>query len=455
MIDEAPKKDESPPKVHDQGDTIFDALDNRDLDAIDAECRGLDLVQALAHYWIDEDTGETTHALSKGGIEEAGRKAGGVDCPIAGLRVEKDDEGGLWHAEQEGTSRESGLHRTGSASAKIMTKWDKPDRFGRRKAVSLAQRNAILALLTTRQKAEMTQEAIDLGSIEQIDPPWKKKSEDGGGRRRASRPAPRRAPKPEEPEAKPTPTKEEALDYYHGILGDLIADARGEVSKETRRDLIRAVTRRATDKRYNSGESMSLGRLVGVIRKIERSRDGVTGFLRGDDWQEWLGCPPAEPAEGVVAADARDHAPEAGEDTAGVEPPPPIDEEPEPEPQEPEDPKLREAAVDGFERAIAELFKEVPVEGIGSTAHDRQTAVDRVHTGMRKAIIREGVKDPERDSLDTLTVAEVSAVIAQMEANRRAIVKWLTTGRWLTRHGPEAAQQRDLLDPTTTRELRT
>lgn len=506
-MSENDQESQSPPAVHEpeEGDTIFDALDKRDLDAIDAECRGLDLVQPLAHFWFPDETARTdgtpAFALTKSGIEEAGRKAGGVDCPKDGLSVERDDT--FWHSEQEGISLTSRLRRTGSASAKIVGKWNKPDRFGRRKAVNLSQRNAIAALLTSKQKADMIQHAIDIGSTEEIDPPWKGKKDDEERGTRSSRPPPGstdtgQAERPQSsrrPAAKAgrPPDKDEALDYYNSIIQDIIADARGSVTQADRLDLTRAVTCRGSDGGFYSAVTMPLERLVGLIRRIERSRDGVVDFLRGDEWEAWLGFKRSE-RQGETSETEAPKGPSQGEDAAqtgavletpecvsrgdDTVPPTaqtePVEKEPAGElsagetehgapnagpraegsalgtavelpadatagssnADPPAEPETREDAVATCELAITAVFEAAPIEGIGNSTRDRGEVVKQVRQAMRKAIIRTGVSDG-RDTLEELSVAELSALAAMIEVDMRAIAQWLTSGRYLTSNAPK------------------
>ena len=463
MDHKTPEK-EAPPKVHDEGETIWDAMDNRDLDAIDAECRGLDLVQPIGHYYMDPDTGQPQYALSKAGVEEAGRLGGGVDCPKAGLTVDRDDE--FWHAEQEGISLTSKLRRTGSASAKITNRYGKPDRFGRRKAISLAQRNAISALLTLKQRAEMIDHAIKIGSVEQIDPPWKKKDSDS--RHTGQRPPAGKAPRKQSsrrPTSKHAPTREEAIDYLSGILGEIISDARPEAGREERRDCRRAVIRRATGNGFNNAEEMPLAKIVGVIRKIERDRDAVADFLRGDEWKQHLGF---EAPTRAPAADAEGSAPEAGEGDAGTTPPPPteapeggqetppVDDTPDPvegpdeavnspsgsptEPETPpEDADARAAAADEACEAILAVVEAIDLKPIAESAEARERTIQNCRTAMTRAVIRAGTG---KEAIDELTIDELKKLAARVTRDNRAITRWLTSGRYLTGKGPAAAEAR-------------
>lgn len=510
-----------PPKVHEDGDTSFDAFENRDLDAIDAECRGLDLVQALAHFWIDDETGERTFALSKSGIEEAGRLGGGVNCPIEGLRVTQSE--GYWHAEQEGESLTTRLRRVGSASSSLLNKWGKVDRFGRRKAVSLAMRNAIKALLTPEQTAGMITRAMEIGSTEQIEPPWKGKGDDDG-RKKGDRPPPKKARRGS------PPTKDESLDYFNGIVADLvnaIPNLTDRDHDEVKRDMVRAIVRRGTQGAFHTAVEMPNERLIGLIRRLERAekKDGeISVWLRGDDWEDVLehgsgraeltkptpaaqegeensGATPSPPLEDddtrpgdvqqLPAGEAEKDAPNSGspsggdasglggeltEDASsatfnagpsasdddddpgpdepeggdGGEPDPSADSSPAPDsheeetPPEEDEPEDLDAAREEAAEVVGRILEAVAIEGIGKTAKERERAVARVQTAMIKAIVRTGTGG-RTEYVEHLTVEDLRRLTKLVEHDERAIVLWLTSGRYLTSEVVRPATQRELL----------
>jgi hypothetical protein len=485
----------SPPKIH-SGDSLYDALEDRDTEAIAAECRGLNLVQALVLYFVDPDTGELTYMLSKAGVEEAGRLAGGVDCPKDALTITHDDH--FWHAEQEGISRVSKLRRTGSASQAITSgRYNKRDRFGRRKAINLAQRNAIDALLTTKQRAEMVQHGIDIGSTEQIDPPWKKKDDDQPSRWSGSStpPAPKQAPT-KLPEAK-LPSKDETLDYFFGIVNEMITEACGAVSIDDRRDYTRAICIRVTQNRFFSAATMPVPVLVSVNRRLERDRDAVLEFIRSDKWKNHLGFPPRE---GAAAADAdasrapgageddhpplptdsdesppdEDQPPDTGKDDAGTTPSPSTEEKQdtgnaqEGPPDDggvdstsgsrqddsaspassseatdaSEDPAALAAAIATAKQTIKATIDAVDIKPIGPDPRARKDAVGQCRTAMTKAVIRAGTG---KESLDDLTIPELMKFVEQITRDKPAILQWLASGRYLTSKGPEAMPQVDML----------
>lgn len=477
MNDKAPDT-QRPPKIHEDGDTKFDAFENRDLDAIDAECRGLNLVAALAHYWIDEETGEPTYALSISGIEEAGRIGGGIDCPIEGLRVEKGEN--QWHAEQQGQSLTTKLRRVGSASSSLLTKWQKPDRFGRRKAVSLAQRNAIKALLTPEQRANMITHAIDIGSVELIDPPWKGKG-DEDGRKKGDRPAPGQAPLRQGMRPNRPPTKDESLDYFNGITADL-TDAvplfGDRDPDEMKRDMIRAIVRRGTQGAFYTALEMPNERLIGLIRRIERAekKDGeISTWLRGDDWEDVLesgdaadrqspaasgegednsGATPPPPSELPAGSPSRDPEPEEDDNPSEPEESPPVsDTAEEQSPGEEEELEDLDAARELAAEIVARILETVAIEGIGATAKERKNAVDRVQTAMIKAIVRTGTGG-RSEYPESLNLEELRSLTEIIEHDERAIVIWLRSGRYLTSKVAPRARQGDLLPIATTTPVR-
>jgi len=488
MSDKAPETEKAP-AVHKDGDSPFDACDNRDMDYLDAQCRGLDLIQPLAHFWIEDESGEATYALTKSGVEEAGRLGGGVDCPLAGLRVEAD--GTLWNAEQEGQSMTTKLRRVGSASASILNYHGKPDRFGRRKAVSLAQRNAINALLTPEQKAKMITHAIDIGSVEQITEPWKKEDKKKRGRPAAGK-APGAPQKREQPKGR-APTKDEALDYFNSVMGEVIAAVAMRTDrdpKEVKRDMIRATVRRGTRQRFHNAEEMPLQELVALIRKVEGATAEAVRWLNTDEWEDVLETggsgaeltkptpapvvgggntgatpPPPEPPDGedpgpteeLPAGDAEKDAPDSGSSSggsasgAGGELPDGATcaesnaDADEPVPDEPEN---LDAARANAAEIVGRILKAVPVEGIGETRAKRQRAIDAVRANMTKAVVRTGTGGRTEDA-STLTVAELLNLTALIARDERAIVKWLTNGRYLSSEIAPPDTQCDLLKSST------
>jgi len=491
--------EERPPKVHEDGDTSFDAFENRDLDAIDAECRGLHLVQALAHFWIDDETGERTFALSKSGIEEAGRLGGGVNCPIDGLRVTQSE--GYWHAEQEGESLTTSLRRVGSASSSLLNKWGKVDRFGRRKAVSLAMRNAIKALLTPEQTAGMISHAMEVGSTEQIDPPWKGKGDDDG-RKKGDRPPPGRAPRRSRAPSNP-PTKDESLDYFNGIVADIvnvIPNLTDRDDDEVKRDMVRAIVRRGTQTAFYTALEMPNERLISLIRRIERAEkkdNEISTWLRGDDWEDVLehgsdraeltkptpvaqegednsGATPPPPLDDASSAGASeanrpitpngdgeaapaeeelekhdDPGPEELDDEDGGEPEPSAESSPAPDSQEEspadeDEPEDLDAAREAAAEVVGRILEAVAIEGIGKTAKDRERAVARVQTAMIKALVRVGTKG-RTEYTEHLSVQDLHRLTELLEHDERAIILWLKSGRYLTSELVRPAPQRELL----------
>jgi len=499
--------EERPPKIHEDGDTSFDAFENRDLDAIDAECRGQHLVQALAHFWIDDETGERTYALSKSGIEEAGRLGGGVNCPIEGLRVTQSD--GYWHAEQEGASLTTSLRRVGSASSSLLNKWGKVDRFGRRKAVSLAMRNAIKALLTPEQTAGMISHAMEIGSTEHIQPPWKGKGDDDG-RNKGHRPPPGRVQRGSRGPANP-PTKDESLDYFNGIVADIVDAIPNLTTREPdelKCDMVRAIVRRGTQSVFHTAVEMPNEHLISLIRRIERAENKdneISNWLRGDDWEDVLehGSDRAEltkpmpvaqkgednsgatppplsddemrpgGVEELPAGDEEKDAPNSGSPSGGdvsgsggeltedassttfnADPPashePEEDDEPEQDsneeesPPEEDEPEDLDAAREAAAEVVGRILEAVVIEGIGNTAKDRERAVARVQTAMIKAIVRTGTGG-RMEYTDSLTVQDLRRLTDLIEHDERAIVLWLKSGRYLTSEVVRPAQQRELL----------
>lgn len=456
-------------KPEDQRST-WEVMENIDTFQMTAEMHG-EVLRKLIATWPDED-GVPVYQLLYAGVREVQRayanEGGAIELPLSGSRVEADEVTKMWHADQEGKDTKLGTITTGSGSAPMFTKvascpqcgrrlkrnynkgaapdyfcyecrWkglridgvvdvEVPDKFARRTARSIAERNALrklLPIVVVEAFIELTLKNRP-ESVVLIDaPPGQKKGRRSGGSTGGYRqPSPQ--PEPQLPRKSAQQLTDEAHNRFFAKWEKVWAESRWDPAL-TDADSFRSDTRHAFVLLMTSGEDFQR-EFPGVepttsIRDFGHSMldflsavvdarfTGIVDWCSSGTYRDVMETKP----EGPPAPDPNHGQVEGGD--------------PSPPPQKPEVAELQEQAsmIKLCDNLLAVVVGAVELK-IPGDDREKENKRKIVHGGMRTALL----KGFGKSDLVSLSLWELQAMAQVLTELDKSIIEWLQTGAYLT-----------------------
>jgi len=441
------------PVIPVNGKDVFEQMETLDIALIQRELSGEALLRELVVHWQDEK-GQDHYQLNYNGVKELARTyqehGQGITIDRCEVFVEEVTQKDgtvvqVYNADCWATDAD-GMKRYGSGSRAALNRYGEWDRFARRTAASLAQRNALAACLPIAKVELFIRTAIEGGRVVSIPPPSK-------GRTEAVRDEPRQI----ERKLDPKEARERALKRFFvawdqvmtHVRWDPTETTRDEVERQGRRALIWTVTSSQAWRDMFAGDGgagrgscdsfdgMSANMIEFVRTVLDRKIESFVLWMANKGYEDVLADMPMKEVADAESGPAAPHEEraqsravpgprEVGDDTAGANPP--------------------------------EAESETPTEGQGAGAEPLQERIDMLQTclslldaivlavrltipdgdatGAKAELVRKGMREGilgamRIKALSELPLADLKRFAAVLTEHDKAIVEWLQAGDYL------------------------
>jgi hypothetical protein len=294
---------QKPQHVEVEGVTVYHQLEEMNEKALGATLAGFSegMIDSLVFQFqvTDKKTGETrtVRKLSLLGIETCTLLLGAVACPIEKLIVTEGEDD--WYADAQAIDLRTGASRIGSGSCRKY-RGQRFNRFARRTAIHIAQRNAEGKLIPRALIEHLVQRAVELGRVTIIDnPAWDDGEDPGyrrGGQKRigyeretqgrneddASDRAPRHSPSRITKDDAALTARKAFFAEWAKTWGACIPKQYAHLADdhELGEMALKAFVRKATDGNATSLAVLDAASLDAVTKGLKRKRQAILGYFR-------------------------------------------------------------------------------------------------------------------------------------------------------------------------------